>query len=251
MPISVICQHCQSKFRASDTAAGRTTKCPKCAQPMQIVAATTKVIANSPPVQRPAKKPAFNITPQITPATANTNELDFEPDMSFMQEALAESAAEKKAAQANAQAAKAQRSVLTTTAPSQYSSPSAAASDGGFFEDGGTPLLAKMIMAAVAAPGICIALIAKKGSKDLEKLINTPTQLFIMIASLSVAGAIAAGILGCRDVVQQRLARGKYVPLLFRIMFMNFLFTMITWIVMLIGLTIVGFIIYLYFLTKR
>ncbi len=51
-----------------------------------------------------------------------------------------------------------------------------------FFEDGGTPLLAKMFLAAIVAPGICLALIAKKGNpKEFDKLMSSPSQAMFLI----------------------------------------------------------------------
>jgi hypothetical protein len=39
MPISVACSSCASKFKAPDHAAGRSTKCPKCGEPLVVPAA--------------------------------------------------------------------------------------------------------------------------------------------------------------------------------------------------------------------
>ncbi len=111
MPIPVICQHCQSKFRAPDAAIGRKTKCPKCANAILIASSTPTSVA----VKQAAPKPvAIKSIPPSAATNSDPLETEFQPDMSFFEQALIDSAAENKVAQASTQSTLKPRSAAGT-----------------------------------------------------------------------------------------------------------------------------------------
>lgn len=70
MPIVASC-HCGARFAAQDHLAGKTVRCPKCAQPLQIPAATPAAAPVTPPTPQPRQKPP----PATAPAVANVGGL--------------------------------------------------------------------------------------------------------------------------------------------------------------------------------
>ncbi len=55
MPIPVTCPSCQTRLKAPDAAAGRTTRCPSCGEPVTVVAASAERPAADAPAPRPGR----------------------------------------------------------------------------------------------------------------------------------------------------------------------------------------------------
>ncbi len=92
MPIPVVCSACATKLKAPDNAAGRKTKCPKCATPIAIPGGAPvlspqiaeprrqAVAAVPPPLPSPPKSQRASVAPPPPPLPPSLDDVESVPD---------------------------------------------------------------------------------------------------------------------------------------------------------------------------